>query len=285
MHHAERLYVKTWALALAMAVVGLLSARASAEPAKPSAPAAQKTAETIASQPDALVVKRITAERLPAVAAAFDANLIAGQNSDGSRFVLVRKKADASFKTLDWLGLKDRDIIERTNKTAVRSKEAVLGFIRETKPNTEVTFTVRRGGQKRTHVLRVDAAPPVQGVQPPAQGVQPAPDDGVLVVREDVIEAEWAKQDPWLLLIAAAPEMVRDTNGNVAGVRSQSFSDIPLAQMLGLRNGDIVQSVNGYPINSEQAIFDLLSKLDGERQFTARVLRNGKPITLKYRIE
>jgi len=106
-----------------------------------------------------------------------------------------------------------------------------------------------------------------------------------MVLSEKAIEAQWAEQDPWMLLVTAAPRMAYDPHGNVIGVTSASLGNIPLATALGLRNGDIIQSVNGYPINSEQAIFNVVNALEGERQFTAKLLRDGKPITLRYRVE
>ncbi len=222
----------------------------------------------------------MTVNGLPVLAAALEANTITGQASDGRRFVAIRENDKATFPTVQWLGLKDRDTIDRVNGIVIGSRQALLNLVKDVKPGVELTLSVSRDGKQRTHVVQVDPAPLSTD-----KVAQAAPPDDTMLVREDEIEKVWANQDPWALLVTAAPEMVRDTNGKVAGVTSDAFGDIPLTRMLGFQNGDIVQSVNGYPIDSEQAIFDLVNKLDGQRFFSVRVIRNGRPITLKYRVE
>ena len=224
-------------------------------------------------------VKHVSEDRLPALAKAFEANLITGQSSDGKRFATLRRKAAESFSTLEALGLREQDLIRQVNGAPVGSKEGLLALVKNAKPG-DLTFTVERAGTSRTCTVHVDGAPGQNAGKQPGSSK-----DETMVVKEDALEKAWGDQDPWLLLVMAAPEMVSDTQGNVAGVRSQAFGDIAVTRMLGLQNGDIIQSVNGYPVNSEQAIFDIVNRLEGERNFTAKLLRGGRLITLKYRIE
>jgi type II secretory pathway component PulC len=233
----------------------------------------------LARAEDVPVVREIASKDLPALAAAFEANLVTGQLAGGRRVVVVRKKEDTRFPAIEWLGLRDRDTVERVNGTAPRSAGAVVDTIRGLGGGDELTLRVLRDGVSRAHILRVGVTP--AALPKPADKQH----DDVMVLREDVLEAEWADVEPWTLLVAAAPVMARDASGKVIGVTSSTFSEIPFAAMLGLRSGDIIQSVNGYPVESEQAIFTLINKLEGERFFTAVVLRKGKPLTLRYRVE
>ncbi|MCC6694440.1 MAG: hypothetical protein IT365_02315 [Candidatus Hydrogenedentes bacterium] len=224
--------------------------------------------------------KPLAADRLPAFAKAFEANAITGQDSGGKRFATVRRKSVDTFSLLESLGFSNQDIIRLVNGVPAGGKEAVVAQIKNARPGSALSFTIDRAGV--SHTLRFQ----IEGVPGTSAGPKTgSPKGDTLVVKEDALEKEWGDQDPWLLLVMAAPEMVSDTRGNVVGVRSQAFGDIGVTRMLGLKNGDIIQSVNGYPVNSEQAIFDLVNRLDGERNFTAKLLRGGRPMTLKYRLE
>ena len=237
------------------------------------------TPGTDPSKPVPPVVKAMASKDLPTLVAAFEANLLTGQRAGGEQVVTVRRKNQSLFPALEWMGLRDRDTIAHANGVAPRSTDQIVGLLRGLAPGGELTLSVLRDGLRRTYVLRIDGTPA------PVQKPGDAGSDDVMVLREDELETKWADQDPWTLLVAAAPAMARDANGNVIGVTSSSFSEIPFAAMLGLQSGDIIQSVNGYPVNSERAIFTLVNELEGERFFTAKVLRNGKPLTLRYRVE
>lgn len=228
---------------------------------------------------DSLVMKRIELNEIPALATAFEASLVTAQLVGGERIVAVRRKSDTEFAALDWFGLRDRDVIERVNGIAPRSRDSVLEPLRGLKAGDEFTLVVLHDRKRSVHVLRAHGAEPMQEQTGPIQ------DDDVQVLNEDDLEAEFNKQDPWDLLTAAAPTMARDADGNVIGVTSSSIGNLPLARMLGIQNGDIIQSVNGYTINSELAIFNLVNQLNGQRTFVANILRNGKPVTLRYRVK
>ena len=52
---------------------------------------------------------------------------------------------------------------------------------------------------------------------------------------------------------------------------------------LGLRNGDIVQKINGEPINSPDEVLMLYEKLKSGSRVSLEVTRKGKPKTMNYR--
>jgi general secretion pathway protein C len=57
-----------------------------------------------------------------------------------------------------------------------------------------------------------------------------------------------------------------------------------LIDRLGLKNGDIVQRVNGIEISDPSTAFSLLQDLQGHSQVRVDVLRNHQPVTLSYEI-
>jgi len=72
----------------------------------------------------------------------------------------------------------------------------------------------------------------------------------------------------------------KDASGNAVGFTADNISQIPMASQLGFRDGDIITSVNGYPVRSELEAFGLANTLKGEKNFNIQVMRNGQPVTL-----
>lgn len=232
---------------------------------------------TLPVEPDTATVKTVPVSVRATLAAACDANLITAQLAGGQRVVSVRNRDKTTFRHIVTIGLQDGDVVERVNGVPPKNAAVLSGAIRGLTPGQDLTLVVSNGGKRRTSVLRAEGPVPVESA--------PSDNDDVIVIDEKAIEKEWEDQDPWMLLVMAAPRMAYDANGVVIGVTSGALSNIPLAANLGLRSGDIIQSVNGYAITSEQAIFDVINALEGERHYTAKLLRNGKPLTLRYRVE
>lgn len=81
------------------------------------------------------------------------------------------------------------------------------------------------------------------------------------------------------------PEMYRDENGNIAGITAKNLETVPLAKKLDIHEGDVLQSVNSEPIDSEQKIIELVNKYRNASMVKVGILRNGKPVTVTYRLE
>lgn len=54
---------------------------------------------------------------------------------------------------------------------------------------------------------------------------------------------------------------------------------------LGLRSGDVVQSLNGKDLATPEQAIDAYAKLRSTNQLELRLLRNGKPVTLQVKID
>ena len=56
----------------------------------------------------------------------------------------------------------------------------------------------------------------------------------------------------------------------------------PLAALVGLRDGDVVQTVNGQDLDSKQKAFQILKKARTQSKIDIHVLRNGKAKNLSF---
>ncbi|MGA1795949.1 MAG: type II secretion system protein GspC [bacterium] len=65
----------------------------------------------------------------------------------------------------------------------------------------------------------------------------------------------------------------------VANIRPRSFFDT-----MGLRNGDVIRSVNQIPVDNAEKAFEAYQKLRNESRIEVVVLRNNKEVTLQYDI-
>ncbi len=65
-------------------------------------------------------------------------------------------------------------------------------------------------------------------------------------------------------------------NGRTEGLRITGLEQSPLAAIVGLRNGDIVQTVNGQSLDSKQKAFQVLKKARTQSTINMQLLRNGK---------
>jgi type II secretion system protein C len=81
------------------------------------------------------------------------------------------------------------------------------------------------------------------------------------------------------------PEPYYDSSGQMAGIMSNSLSDVPMAVKMGLEDGDIVQAINGVNIDSEGKIFEIVNRFRNLSTFQVKILRKGKPMMITYQLE
>jgi len=86
------------------------------------------------------------------------------------------------------------------------------------------------------------------------------------------------------LVTKVKPELYRDASGNVVGVTASNIGQIPIAQKLGLQDGDVLQTVNNEQIDSEAKIMQMITKYQTSNSFRIGILRNGKPKVVTYRL-
>ena len=71
-------------------------------------------------------------------------------------------------------------------------------------------------------------------------------------------------------------------NNRTEGLRITGLDQIPLAELFGFKNGDIVQSVNGQQLTSKQKAFQVLQKAKTQSKVNIRLLRDGKSKDLSF---
>jgi len=87
------------------------------------------------------------------------------------------------------------------------------------------------------------------------------------------------------ILNQAQPQLHRDDSGQVAGLTAANISQLPLADELNLRDGDVIQTVNGIDIDSEERIMEILNRFGDLDTFRVGILRDGEPQMITYRLE
>ena len=120
------------------------------------------------------------------------------------------------------------------------------------------------------------------GKRPPAPTA--ATDNGVKLKRDELVE-ELAAYDYTEVVSTLNPVMAEDDNGNVTGISSDNFASIPLASQIGLQNGDVVNTVNGIKIDSDQKLMEIFTKFKNSNTFRLGVTRNGTPMMLTFDLE
>lgn len=148
---------------------------------------------------------------------------------------------------------------------------------------------IERNGRRETLVLPADSPSPA--TQPliavaPAQGEERS---GVRQVAQDAFqidrrEVDQAMSDLNSLFTQARAVPYSTAEGTTQGFRLFSIKPQSLIDRIGLKNGDIIQRVNGVEISDPGTAFGLLQDLQGHPQVRVDVLRNHEPVTLSYEI-
>lgn len=137
------------------------------------------------------------------------------------------------------------------------------------------------------------AAPPVEAPVPEAGNVggdesKVALGEGVKKVKDDQYEIPRAEIDNVLSNLNAVATQARIVpsfqNGKANGFKLFSIRPNSLYSKIGIQNGDVVQKINGYEINSPDKALEIYSKLKDAQSITVDLIRRGKTQTLNYAI-
>jgi general secretion pathway protein C len=72
------------------------------------------------------------------------------------------------------------------------------------------------------------------------------------------------------------------SDGQIQGLRLSGLEDVPLAKDFGLRNGDIIQFVNGQRLTSKQKAFQVFKKARNQPSINIELSRDGKTKELLF---
>lgn len=135
-------------------------------------------------------------------------------------------------------------------------------------------------------------ASPVAALPPPtapgADESKVALGEGVTKVKENEYEIPRGEIDNVLSNLNAVATQARIVpsfqNGKANGFKLFSIRPNSLYSKIGIQNGDIVQKINGYEINSPDKALEIYSKLKDAQTITVDLIRRGKSQTMSYSI-
>jgi len=135
-----------------------------------------------------------------------------------------------------------------------------------------------------TPVAAVDEKPAGDGDE-----MQAAVDAGIKKIDDNTYEIDKSLIDkvtsnPMAFMKGArvVPSM---KNGKPDGIKLYAIRPTSPYAKLGLTNGDTLQSVNGFELNSVDKGLEIYQKLREATHLEVEVVRRGKPVTLKYSIK
>jgi S1-C subfamily serine protease len=106
-------------------------------------------------------------------------------------------------------------------------------------------------------------------------GPPPSPDSPVVVIPRNVLDKELAD-------FGALSDQVSLARGPRGGFRLMRIAPGSFADRIGLLTGDIVLRIDGRPINGVEDASAAYAWLRITDKFTVEVVRDGRPVKLRY---
>ena len=128
----------------------------------------------------------------------------------------------------------------------------------------------------------------VSPVPPPLAGGAPASLDGIKPLGDNRYEVQRSVIDGTLSNLNAVATQARIVpsfkNGVANGFKVFSIQPGSFYTAIGVENGDVIQKVNGYEINSPDKALEVYQKLRESRHITMDIERNGQVIRKEYNV-
>jgi type II secretory pathway component PulC len=70
--------------------------------------------------------------------------------------------------------------------------------------------------------------------------------------------------------------------GKGTGLRITGLENTPVAELFGLRNGDVVETINGQKVTNKQKAFQVLQKARSQQVMNIELRREGKAKSLSF---
>lgn len=149
------------------------------------------------------------------------------------------------------------------------------------KPDGTVEFLMLGSGELATASLSGSVAPEGDG-SASAEGVTQLGENRYAITREVF---DKYLNDPEGIAGLGRALLHRGPDGEYDGYRLSAIRRNSIADQLGIKNGDIVHTVNGQPLNSVQAAMGAFGSLKTESKFCFEVSRRGSPTELCYEVQ
>jgi general secretion pathway protein C len=132
------------------------------------------------------------------------------------------------------------------------------------------------------------AAPPVAAATEPVSSGEAELDQGIKQLSETKYNVRRNLVDKLLQnqaeLMRSARVVPHEENGRVVGVKLYGIRKSSLLGKLGLQNGDMLRTINGFDMGSPDSALEAYAKLRSASNLSLAVVRRGNAVTMEYNI-
>ncbi len=183
-----------------------------------------------------------------------------------------------------------RAIIRNTQTKAVdlyRPGQAVAGaYIQSVEDN--VVILIHDGRRKTLSLKTAEAGPPVNAAKSANDapgGVKPAPYLPATRISEQPAAVNTSRIGYIEDVLSKAVIEPYTVNGKVEGLKITGLEDVPVAEALGLKNGDIIRLVNGQQLTSLQKAFQVFQKAKSQPAVNLELSRGDETKELTFDLQ
>ena len=148
---------------------------------------------------------------------------------------------------------------------------------------------LNRDGQEEILELNPDLRKPANMVVPAAAVATPSGDEHIQMVAENQYKVDKSEVDSALenmnQLLTQVRAVPHFEGGKSTGFRLFAIRQDSLFDKIGLKNGDIIQNINGTDLTDPSGALALFTELRNQPSISVRVLRNKEVRTLSYSIQ
>jgi general secretion pathway protein C len=86
-------------------------------------------------------------------------------------------------------------------------------------------------------------------------------------------------------LMRIARAMPHEENGRLLGVKVSGIRPATLLDKLGVQNGDVLRSINGFDLSSPDSVLEAYTKLRSLNHLSLALIRRGQSRTMEYQVQ
>ncbi|MFT3766527.1 MAG: type II secretion system protein GspC [Minicystis sp.] len=214
----------------------------------------------------------------------------------GARAMLIASSADADWSFAAIAGADGKTVLRRRGEEVDGQKIFFIGDLRKDAHRDEagiwdrVWLTTTNGGRCQLAL----GAKPVGVAKGPRDIPAPQPAAGsnmngkVRQVGENQYEVDRSMVEATIAnpgeLMKTRIMPVREGE-RVVGMRMMGIRPNTLLGSIGMQNGDVLTSINGFEMNDPQKMLEAYTKLMRADKLTATVMRGGRPVNIEFNIK
>jgi type II secretory pathway component PulC len=164
-------------------------------------------------------------------------------------------------------------------------------FLREVRPQEVILDNRRNNTTESLKILWVSeispggAAAPGQLVRQPFAAAAPGAGARLIIVDLDRAAITKKLEDEYARVASTMNvKVVNDESGRPKGITTDNIENYQVAQELGLKNGDVLVSLNNEPVDSRERAVEVLQKYRNASMFRVGLMRDGQLQYKTYRV-